>query len=69
MAFSFLVGMTLQLLMEIMSVRLLLIVMLLLDGNNPFAPDYAGNYAPGNAWNNAENAGLGMMPVQLNALH
>jgi len=39
-------GMLWELLMEIMSVRLLLIVMLLLDGNNPFAPDYAGNYAP-----------------------
>ena len=37
----------LQLLMEIMSVRLLLIIMLFLDGNNPFAPNYAANYAPG----------------------
>ena len=34
----------LQVLMEIMWV--LLIVMLLLDGNNPLAPDYVGIYTP-----------------------
>ena len=34
----------LQLLMEIMLVRLLFIVMLLLYGNNHFALDYARNY-------------------------